>query len=110
MGLLFLPYLATAATPRWNANARAAFIGLSFAHGRNEMIRAVREGMILEIRDMMASWPQAGVRVDHIRLGGVATTSAFWNHIRADVYGRSLNLSQFVEDQNGLHTSQILLS
>jgi hypothetical protein len=23
---------------------------------------------------------------------------------------RSLNLSQFVEDQNGLHTSQILLS
>jgi len=86
-GLLFLPYLATAATPRWNAQARAAFIGLSFAHGRSEMIRAVLEGVVLEVRDMMASWPQAGVHVDHIRLGGGATTSALWNHIQADVYG-----------------------
>ena len=91
-GLLFLPYLATAATPRWNANARAAFIGLSFAHGRSEMIRAVLEGVVLEVRDMMASWPQAGVHVDHIRLGGGATRSALWNHIQADVYGRPVQI------------------
>ena len=90
--MLFLPYLATAATPRWNAQARAAFIGLSFAHGRSEMIRAVLEGVVLEVRDMMASWPQAGVHVDQIRLGGGATKSALWNHIQADVYGRPVQL------------------
>ncbi len=87
-GLLFLPYLATAATPRWNAQARAAWIGLSFAHGRAEMIRAVMEGVALEIRDMFEQWRAAGLDVDCLRIGGGATRSTLWNQIQADVYGR----------------------
>ncbi|MBM4430990.1 MAG: xylulose kinase [Chloroflexi bacterium] len=87
-GLLYMPYLATAATPRWNANARGAFLGLSFAHGRNEMVRSVLEGVALEIRDIMQVWYDAGVPVDLIRLGGGATKSQMWNQIQADVYGR----------------------
>lgn len=87
-GLLYLPYLGTAATPRWNANARSAFIGMSFAHGRPEMVRAVLEGVALEIRDMMDGWMKAGVDINVLRLGGGATKSSFWNQIQADVYGR----------------------
>jgi len=87
-GLLYMPYLATAATPRWNPNARGAFLGLSFAHGRNEMARAVLEGVALEIRDIMQVWYDAKVPVDLIRLGGGATKGALWNQIQADVYGR----------------------
>jgi xylulokinase len=86
-GLLFLPYLATAATPRWNADARAAFVGLSFAHGRAEMTRAVMEGVVLEIRDMFEQWRAAGLEVDSLRIGGGATRSTLWNQIQADVYG-----------------------
>ena len=61
---------------------------MSFAHGRAEMTRAVLEGVVLEIRDMMDGWIKAGVSPDLIRLGGGATKSAFWNQIQADVYGR----------------------
>ena len=96
-GLLYLPYLATAATPRWNANARSAFIGLSFAHGRGEMARAVMEGVALEIRDIMQVWLAAGVPVDLLRLGGGATRSALWNQIQADVYGRPVQTLRAVE-------------
>jgi len=91
-GLLYLPYLGTAATPRWNANARSAFIGMSFAHGRAEMTRAVMEGVALEIRDMMDGWIKAGVSLDVLRLGGGATKSHFWNQIQADVYGRPVEI------------------
>lgn len=87
-GLLYLPYLGTAATPRWNANARSAFIGMSFAHGRPEMTRAVLEGVALEVRDMMDGWLKSGVEIKVLRLGGGATKSQFWNQIQADVYGR----------------------
>jgi len=87
-GLLYLPYLGTAATPRWNANARSAFIGMSFAHGRPEMVRSVLEGVALEVRDMMDGWLKAGVDIKSFRLGGGATKSPFWNQIQADVYGR----------------------
>jgi len=87
-GLLYLPYLGTAATPRWNANARSAFVGMSFAHGRPEMVRAVLEGVALEVRDMMDGWLNAGVEITTLRLGGGATKSPLWNQIQADVYGR----------------------
>ncbi len=87
-GVLFMPYLATAGTPRWNANARAAFIGMSLAHGRAEMTRAVMEGVALEMRDMMEGWLNADMEVDVLRLGGGATKSPLWNQIQADVYGR----------------------
>jgi len=87
-GVLYLPYLATACTPRWNANARSAFIGMSLAHGRNEMVRAVMEGVALEVRDMMGPWLSAGLDVDVLRLSGGATRSPLWNQIQADVYNR----------------------
>jgi xylulokinase len=91
-GLLYLPYLGTAATPRWNANARSAFIGMSFAHGRPEMVRSVMEGVALEMRDMMDGWLKAGVDIKVLRLGGGATKSALWNQIQADVYGRPVEI------------------
>jgi xylulokinase len=87
-GLLFLPYLATAATPRWNADARATLVGLTFAHGRAEIARAVMEGVVLEIRDIVERWHTAGLEVRSLRIGGGATRSALWNQIQADIYGR----------------------
>jgi xylulokinase len=87
-GLLYMPYLGTAATPRWNANARSAFIGMSFAHGRAEMTRAVLEGVAYEVRDMLDGFIKAGVDINMLRLGGGATKSPFWNQIQADVYGK----------------------
>jgi xylulokinase len=86
-GLLFLPYLATAATPRWNPQARAAFIGMSFAHGRAELARSVMEGVVLEIRDIVEQWFKAGLSLKLLRIGGGATRSPLWNQIQADVYG-----------------------
>ena len=93
-GLLYLPYLATAATPRWNPDARGAFLGLSFSHGRGELTRAVMEGVVLEIRDIMEQWLQAGMNVDLLRIGGGATRSPLWCQIQADVYGRPVELLQ----------------
>ncbi len=100
-GLLYLPYLATAATPRWNPDARASFVGLSFAHGRAEMTRAVMEGVVLEIRDMFQQWTTAGLDVRSLRIGGGATRSALWNQIQADVYGRPVETLR-VSESTGL--------
>jgi xylulokinase len=96
-GLLFLPYLGTAATPRWNANARSAFIGMSFAHGRPEMVRSIMEGVALEFRDMIEGWLKAGVEISSLRLAGGATRSTLWNQIQADVYGRPVETLKTAE-------------
>lgn len=96
-GLLFLPYLNSAGTPRWNPHARAAFIGMSMAHGRAELTRAVMEGVTLEMHDTMAGWYRNGMDVNTLRLGGGATHSPLWNHIQADVYGRPVQILRVEE-------------
>jgi len=100
-GLLFLPYLATAATPRWNPNARAAMVGMSFAHGRAELTRAVMEGVVLEIRDIIEQWFRAGLDLRTLRIGGGAVRSPLWNQIQADVYGRPVETLR-VSESTGL--------
>jgi xylulokinase len=100
-GLLYLPYLATAATPRWNPDARAAFLGLSFAHGLPDMARSVMEGVALEIRDIIEEWFKARMRIDVIRIGGGATRSPLWCQIQADIYGRPVEVLE-CEESTGL--------
>ncbi len=100
-GLLYLPYLATAATPHWNADARGAFLGLSLAHGRADLTRAVMEGVALEIRDIMEQWYRAGMSVEVLRIGGGAARSRLWCQIQADVYGRPVETLQ-CDDSTGL--------
>ena len=91
-GLLFMPYLATAATPRWNPDARGTILGLTLAHNRADLTRAVMEGVVFEIRDMMQQWHDNDMDVDLIRIGGGATNSVLWNQIQADVYGRAVQV------------------
>jgi len=91
-GVLYMPYLATAGTPRWNPNARSAFIGMSLAHNRADMSRALMEGVVLEIRDMIDKWNEQGMEAEVLRLGGGATKSKLWNQIQADVYGRPVQI------------------
>ena len=46
-GLIFLPYLLGERAPRWNPDARGAFVGLTVRHTRADMMRAVMEGVAL---------------------------------------------------------------
>ncbi len=47
LGLTFLPYLQGERTPHRDADARGAFVGLSLAHTRAHLTRAVLEGILL---------------------------------------------------------------
>ncbi len=87
-GLLLLPYLASATTPRWNPHARGTILGLTFAHDRACLARCFMEGITLEVRDMVASMSAAGIPIDQVRILGGATKSEVWNQMQADVYNR----------------------
>lgn len=50
-GVTFLPYLSGERSPLMNPLARAAFTGLSLAHGRPHLVRAVLEGSVAALAD-----------------------------------------------------------
>jgi xylulokinase len=89
-GLVFLPYFAGAATPRYDSDARGVLAGLTFSHGRACIARAIMEGITMDMRDMIAAIRKAGAVVETVRLLGGPTKSELWNRIQADAYGTTI--------------------
>jgi xylulokinase len=86
-GVVFLPYLAGERSPIWDPGATGAFVGLTLAHGRGHLVRAILEASALAIRHVAEPMLAAGVRVDAMRVCGGPARSETWNQIKADVTG-----------------------
>jgi xylulokinase len=89
-GLFFLPYLAGERTPHADPDARACFIGLTLAHGRGHMVRAIMEGVAYAMRDSLEIIRGLGVPVRQIRASGGGSRSPLWRQIQADVFGQKV--------------------
>jgi xylulokinase len=86
-GLVFLPYLAGERSPIWDPDARGVLAGLTLAHGRGHVARAIVEASALAIRHVASPMLAAGVRVTEMRVCGGPARSRFWNTVKADVTG-----------------------
>ncbi len=86
-GVVFLPYLAGERSPIWDPAATGAFVGLTLAHGRGHLVRAILEASALAIRHVAEPMLAAGVRVNAMRACGGPARSETWNQIKADVTG-----------------------
>ena len=89
-GLFFLPYLSGERTPHADPHARGCFIGLTLAHGRGSMVRAILEGVTYALRDSLAIIEGLGAPVRQIRASGGGSRSPLWRQIQADCFGRKV--------------------
>jgi len=86
-GLLVLPHFVGAGAPHWNPYARGTILGLALGHRKSDLIRAIMEGIALEIRKNVEVIRELGTPVDELRVtGGMARNRGF-NQIQADVLG-----------------------
>ncbi|GIW97546.1 MAG: xylulokinase [Pirellulaceae bacterium] len=88
-GLFFLPYLAGERTPHADANARGCFVGLTAAHTRGHMARAVMEGVAMSLRESLEIIRQLDVPVREMRVSGGGAKSPLWRQIMADVMNQA---------------------
>jgi xylulokinase len=96
-GVLFLPALNGAMTPRWRPAARGCFYGLASAHGRVHLARAVLEGCAFAMRDVVLRLDRMGVATDPVMLLGGGARSEVWRQIRADAIGRPVMTPRHVD-------------
>jgi xylulokinase len=87
-GVIWTPYLFGERTPHLDAEARAAFVGISASTTRGHFVRAVLEGVAFSLRDTFTLFGELGIPVAEIRLGGGGARGVLWRQIQADVYGR----------------------
>lgn len=83
-GLLFLPYLCGERTPWWNPDARGVFVGMDLATTKEQMYRAVLEGVansLAYIRDIFRDYVDCG---DVLRVIGGGARGDTLVHLLAD--------------------------
>ncbi|MBM4110584.1 MAG: xylulokinase [Phycisphaerae bacterium] len=86
-GLIFLPYLSGERTPHADPHARGAFVGMTPAHSRHHLLRAVVEGITMGLVDGLDAMRAVGLTPRSIRLSGGGARSAWWRQLMTDAFG-----------------------
>ncbi|MDP4180674.1 MAG: xylulokinase [Bacillota bacterium] len=84
-GLIYLPYLMGERTPHLDPNAKGVFFGLSAKHEKQDMIRAVMEGVVYSLKDCLEIIKEMGVNVSEVRASGGGGKSPLWRQMQADI-------------------------
>lgn len=96
-GLIFHPFLGGERAPLWNANARGSFFGLSELHTRADMLRAVMEGICINIATVFdAVSDVVGKPLSVTATGGFAR-SMVWRQMLADVLDCRVDIPESFE-------------
>ena len=96
-GVLWVPALAGATAPEWNAAARAGWFGLAAAHGRAHLARALLEGNAFALRDVLEAIQAAGQRPAELVCVAGGARGDLLRQIRADVTGLPVTRPDDVE-------------
>lgn len=96
-GLIFHPYLAGERAPIWNANARGSFFGLGLHHKKEHIIRAVLEGVVLNLYTVLVALQELIGVPKKIQATGGFARSALWRQMLADIFNQEVVVPESFE-------------
>lgn len=88
-GLIFQPYLLGERAPLWETDASGSFLGLQKEHTEKEMLRAILEGICLNLKRILSGVCEEDQLIE-IRATGGFSQSAIFRQLMADVLGYPL--------------------
>jgi xylulokinase len=102
-GLIFLPNMRAGGAPHNNLDDRGSLVGLTLAHKRGDILRAVLEGITFNIRLMCeAMEKQVGTTFSEVRMIGGGSKSALWREIEANILNRKILTLTAAQEANSL--------
>lgn len=96
-GLLFHPYLNGERAPLWQGEARGSFFGLHLMHENKHMLRAVLEGICLNIYDVLCEIIEQAGKPDKIIATGGFSQSEVWRQLLTDVVQQEMYVPESFE-------------
>lgn len=100
-GLLFLPYLLGERSPRWNPNARGAFIGITMEHKRADILRSVLEGVTFNLNIILQVFKEYCL-IDRLTVIGGGAKGRIWRQIMADIYNIYIEKPDYLEEATSM--------
>ena len=85
-GLVFLPYIQGERSPHRDPNARGVFFGLDIRHDHRHLIRAVMEGVVLNLAHIDDLFKKLNITSETIIATGGGAGSKLWRQMQADIF------------------------
>ncbi|HMD90732.1 MAG TPA: FGGY family carbohydrate kinase [Anaerolineaceae bacterium] len=85
--LLLVPHFAGSGTPDFDTQSKGVLIGLTFATTRQDIAKAILEGLTFELRYNLEVLKAGQVDIKELRAIGGGARSKLWLQIKADVTG-----------------------
>jgi xylulokinase len=97
-GVMFLPHMSSAGCPVVDARSMGAFVGLSNATHRGDLLRAIIEGLDYQVVDIVAALETClGIHPDRLVAVGGATRNPLWMQNKADISGLPIEVPDVEE-------------
>ncbi|TYS60021.1 gluconokinase [Sutcliffiella horikoshii] len=96
-GVLFHPYLTGERAPLWNGNARGSFYGLGIHHKREHMMRAVLEGINLNLYTVLLALEEIIGIPEKIHATGGFARSEVWCQMLSNIFNQEVSIPESVE-------------
>lgn len=100
-GITYLPYLIGERSPRWNTQAKGAFLGLKMENSRADICRSVLEGVILNLNVILSIFKE-NEKINDITVIGGGGKGNVWLRIMADIYNMSIRKPNFLEEATSI--------
>jgi xylulokinase len=100
-GLIFLPYLLGERSPRWNPEAKGAFIGLKLEHKRADILRSVIEGIAYNLNIILQVF-SSHMDIDEITVIGGMAKGDIQRRILADVFNTRLITLNYLDEASSI--------
>lgn len=88
--LTVLPYFTPSGTPYFDADVPGAILGLRLSTTRGQVLRALLEGVAMEMRLNVEILDRAGLRIDEFRAIGGGAKNLRLTQLKADVLDRPI--------------------
>jgi xylulokinase len=95
--LLVLPYFTPTGTPYFDSSITGSIIGLRFNTSREEILRALLEGVAFEMRLNLSILEKSGIVIDELRAIGGGGKSKVWTQLKANVLNKPITTVSVTE-------------
>lgn len=95
--LMVLPYFTPSGTPYFDVKVKGTILGLDMSVSREELMRALLEGVAFEIKLNLVILKQSGYEVNELRIIGGGARSLKHVQLKSDVIGMPITILDVTE-------------
>ena len=99
--VLYLPYLLGERSPRWNKDARGAFVGLSVTSTKADILRSVLEGVGYNLK-IILDILEKSIPIEEVTVIGGGARGHVWLQILSDIWQKPVAVPRYLEEATSI--------